>query len=1259
MISRKLAVALAGAALLGGAAPALGAFPQDPPNDPGYDPAGPQAACADGRQFHLFSFLPSCAPAASDPEGAAGMSVDRAWREFSTGSPQTTIAYVEAGINWRGENIGELVDKVFVNAGELPAPTTPAAGDAACPGALCAAHFGDTPDANANGVVDPEDLIVRFSDATDADGNGFTDDISGWDFYSDTNNPATGDAAYEHANAQMKQAGAETNNGVARAGVCPDCRLLPVKAGAEALDRTDDLAQAWLYAARMRAAVVVSVTADLGYSTFSRRAAESLHRRGVSLVVASNDFNSTDHQGGMFHPHAIPGNGVVADASGFEQASAATTTFRERSGITSWGAHNVFSVPTQGGTTSASTPTLGAAIALVMAYSREAAGEGKIARPLTGPEAVQVMRATVSDVNDQSLAWPNRAGWDLQFGYGRPNVYRAMEAVSKGEVPPVAAIDTPDWFELHDPTRTSRLPVRGRIDASRAGGYSYTLEMGVGAEPTDSEFVPVGSGTGGAQPFEGALGEADLSKVPREVWARAFALSERKELETTERYTVTLRLRVRDSAGRLGEDRRAFFVHRDETSLEGFPLRIGPGGESQPALADLQGLGRLAIVYADTDGAVHAIDPSTRKELEGWPVRTDATRVQATDAGVPPGHEPIVSNVAVGDLEGTGRLSVVASSTTGKLYVWGERGQRRSGFPKPLATGVTPPPTPRPSNDYARQPAQGAFAAPVLGDLDDDGGLEIVQAAWDGRLHVFRPDGTEKQGWPVKVMLPAGDRPAPGQLRIDDEKLQGTPTLADLDGDGKLEIVQRSQFTDVAEASPDPSPTARGHLHAYRADGSPVAGWPVDMVGVTEAYGTAQEFITEGANSPVAADVDGDGNDEVASNPVLSQSYLFDGRGGDPIRTYGPLPDATAGLLNNTNVDLAEIAKGNLPADAPVGFTTTGAFGRFAGGLSFVQPGSGAASVGATILTPGLGNPIKNFERAFDAATAVPRPNFPAQTQGLNFVGAPLVVDVDGDGAAEVVDGGDSNALHGFGADARQVEGFPKFTSGWTLWSPTAGDLDGDGTTEIVTTTREGYLFAWRTKGKATANDQWWRWHHDEHSSGRYGADTRPPGVVRSLRSGAGGRSVSLILPGDDWYTGRAKELRVTALPSATAARRSQAASPRTVAVGGPAGETQALPVARGTARVRIQAVDDAGNLGHPAEVRIGARRASDRPSPTQQRENGQDDAPAGDGADDGEGSGNGEGGDLPFTGLSLLGLLAAGIALAATGSVLRRRAKA
>ena len=348
MRALRLPIALAAALAL--AAPALAAFPADRPDDPRYAEENPE--CIDGMQYEFFAVIPGCTPAATDPEDASGMAVEKAWAEFTTGNPETVIAYVEAGINWRDENAEELNNKVFLNDGELPEPTTPAQGDEQCgAGVLCAADFSDTPDANGNELVDPEDLIVRFSDGRDDDGNGYTDDVSGWDFYNDQNNPATIDSAYAHANNQMERAGGETDNGVYGAGHCPRCRVLPVKAGAEALDRTDELAQAWLYAVDAGASVVVSVTADLGYSTFMRQAAEEVARRGAIAVQASNDFDSTDHQGGMWHPKVLPGNGMVADRLGFGPLSTATRTYRERSNITSWGAHNVFTVATNSGTT--------------------------------------------------------------------------------------------------------------------------------------------------------------------------------------------------------------------------------------------------------------------------------------------------------------------------------------------------------------------------------------------------------------------------------------------------------------------------------------------------------------------------------------------------------------------------------------------------------------------------------------------------------------------------------------------------------------------------------------------------------------------------------------------------------------------------------------------------------------------------------------------------------------------------------------------
>ncbi|GAA0274592.1 hypothetical protein GCM10009527_083770 [Actinomadura nitritigenes] len=1067
-----VAILMAGLLAWAPAAFADGGFPASPPDDPGYASAE-VPGCGNGvngEQHALYSFMPKCAPNARDPENASGMSVDKAWREYTIGSPDVVIAYVEGGINWHNGDAAELADKVFLNTGELPEPEGSSTYDKDGDGVVTAADYAADPrvkDANGNGRIDPEDLIAAFSNGKDDDGNGFTDDISGWDFYERQNDPATYDSTYGHANGQMKTMAAQTNNGVQGAGVCPRCRILPVRAGQEALDRTDDLAQAWLYAAHMGAKVIVSTTADLGYSSYMRQTVEKLWRDGVVMVESSNDFDSTDHQGGMFWPHVIPGNGLVPNTAGVPDplANTLTTTYRTRSDETSFGAKAMFSVATQGGSTSESTPTTGGVFGLLLSYGIQ------IGRPLTNEEAVQVLRATASDIDDPSLPWPGRPGWDRQYGYGRPNVAKAMQAVKDGNVPPVGAITGPDWYSLYDPASTRSVDVTGYVAAPRSSGYRYELDWAPGIEPSAAAFRSAGSGSG-ASPHDGRIGTLDLSQVPKSVWEAQYRLSDDKALSASEQYTVTLRLRVWDASGRMAEERRAIAVHHDPALRTGFPRRLGVGNESQPAITELQG--RKAIVYADGDGRVHALDGASGKELPGWPATTRPTVPQHAYPGIDPGHEPVVAPVAVGDLTHDGHREVVATSTTGRTYVFDASGRLLPGWPKTLDAGVAPPPVPRPALKYTRLPVQGATASPVLVDLDGDGGLDIVQAGWDGRVHAWRPDGSDLPGWPVEVRT--GNGPPDGYIRIDDHKLPGTPAVADLDGDGRPEIVVRSQLSDSKGGGEQFY--GANYAFAYHADGAPVAGWPVRMASVMTFYGSAQEFITEGVNQPVTADVDGDGKDEVATGPSFGPTYLISGTG-RILRDYGPLA--------NPALDPSAVLGGHLPADVPLSFTTSGAFGRFGplGRLGYTEGGSGAASLVAALLFPGSGQPIGNYQRGYDAATALPVPGFPQRRTGLAFLGSPIVADVTGDGRAEVIGGGDTSTLHAF-TWTGQAAGFPLFTGGWTIWSPSAGDLDGDGRTDLVATTREGYLFAWRTQGRADAVE-WPTYHHDDQRTGRYG----------------------------------------------------------------------------------------------------------------------------------------------------------------------------
>ena len=101
------------------------------PDDPDYQPveSGYPSSCSsqsvNDEQLYFYGFMPRCAPQATDPENASGMSVSTAWQNFGSlaiGAPSVVIAYIEAGINWHHGDAQELANKVCLNRGELPPP---------------------------------------------------------------------------------------------------------------------------------------------------------------------------------------------------------------------------------------------------------------------------------------------------------------------------------------------------------------------------------------------------------------------------------------------------------------------------------------------------------------------------------------------------------------------------------------------------------------------------------------------------------------------------------------------------------------------------------------------------------------------------------------------------------------------------------------------------------------------------------------------------------------------------------------------------------------------------------------------------------------------------------------------------------------------------------------------------------------------------------------------------------------------------------
>ena len=1195
------------------------------PNDPGYNIAeqDPAHHCLHDEEWYLFSFIPKCTPMASDGEGAAGMSVDLAWKQFSFGRPDVRIAYVEGGVNWQNATArAELADRSYLNTRELPLPER-------ADGSICSSY-----DCNGDGVVNvedyaadprlqrpyvngsltPEDLIVAFGHCQivhgliqrcppgghfDNDGNGYANDIAGWNFFRNNNDPATNDSAYGHSDGQMEHAAAEGNNGVAGVGICPGCTLIPIKAGDEALDRTDALARSVYFAVDSGASVIALTVADLSYSNLMRAALDYAWKRGVVVTGSSNDFDSADHQDGMFWPRVWPANGVVANdqtGPGTGDLSRQVTSFRERSNYTSFGPHALFSVSTSGGSTSESTPTQAAVAALVATEGRNAAAMGQISGRLDAGEIKQVVRATAANINDPNLGWPGLPGasFNIQYGYGRPNVLRADEAVAANRIPPVPDILAPSWYALYDPMHTARVPIEADIAARRARRFSYVVEYGLGPQPLESGFHVLARGHVNGHRIAGVLATLDLRRIPASFWKRSLRFS--SDLSTIEQYDVTIRVQATDERGNIGEDRRVIAVFHDP-SLR-MLRRLNSPADGQPVLADLLGSGKLDIVFGDAGGAVHALDPDTGRELPGWPAHTRLLDLglegtPAARAGaVPRAYEPIEATPAVGDMFGNGALDVVVASTTGRVYVFDRHARLLPGFPRSLGADVAGMSVPPPIVPRTRLPSMGSVATPVLAPAlpGSRTRLDVVQAAWDGKVYAIDGRGGDVSGWPVMAQIPAAMKPAAPLHDVHDYKLIATPTLADLFGDGHYEIVLRSQESaqDTSSLGSLGSGSRTFELALWpdgnRHPGGPmVTGWPATMSNTFDYYGSAQDAITEGVDSASSAPIGGG----VRGDLVIQTAGFLGGE--NRLASDGSV---AASISDIAGVTFSPLAPGQVRVptsttdSVPVGFSSSGTIAKLGGRLEYLAAGPDQQSMLA-LLHGGIAQRVTNFMRANDAHTLERLPGFPAPLMGLAFLAAPAVSDVKGDGRPDVISPTDSNNIAAFDGAGQPVPGWPKFTGGWTLWTPAVGDLDADGHNEVVAVTREGYLFVWRTPGRASQN-QAYSWHQDNWHTGRFGIDTRPPIVPRAFRVSAG-RQACWIAPGDDWAVGRAAryEMRLFArrpTPESFASGRIVGGLPAPAV----AGSRQCVQLPGGRAPyVALRAIDAAGLRSMPAVARL------------------------------------------------------------------------
>jgi hypothetical protein len=337
---------------------------------------------------------------------AAGTPVKTGF-EVTLGRPDVSIGELDSGIKWNDPgDMMQLRKKVLLNAGELPAPRVDLSTTFdSSTGVDCqTAHAGTGGDYNPNGgvpggtpgasgpipyditgqgvfdslsyacdsrvahvvetyprctnppttsacrngpagMLTPEDLIIAFSDGADHDNNGYANDIAGWNFV-DNNNDPFDDVQYGHGTGEDEDSTAEANASAGEVGSCPNCTVLPLRVGESFIADANRFAEATIYATDRGVSVVQEALGTYNDPVFARQAIDYAYGHGVTVIASAADEAAEHHNQPGALPHTIVVNAIEGPARlGGVPVTNKPPSYLQLDGCTNFGTRIDLSVP--------------------------------------------------------------------------------------------------------------------------------------------------------------------------------------------------------------------------------------------------------------------------------------------------------------------------------------------------------------------------------------------------------------------------------------------------------------------------------------------------------------------------------------------------------------------------------------------------------------------------------------------------------------------------------------------------------------------------------------------------------------------------------------------------------------------------------------------------------------------------------------------------------------------------------------------------
>ena len=382
----------------------------------------------------------------------------------------------------------------------------------------------------------------------------------------------------------------------------------------------------------------------------------------------------------------------------------------------------------------------------------------------------------------------------------------------------------------------------------------------------------------------------------------------------------------------------------------------------------------------------------------------------------------VCANPIIADINGDGKdevvIATVAKQDESKIYVLDSNGKPLPGWPKSLFEDN--------KNSMVNN------SGPAVADFDNDGKLEICfSTGWTGpgKIHLLDYKGNYLPGWPIT-------------LEEESKNVPQFPVIADIDNDGKLEIV-------IGACRPDA-------FYAYEFDGSPVEGWPRKVPG--------------NGNDVIVADIDNDGKNEIiATYGYRSKGvYLWDDDGKELWKKTNLAIDVLADIDQDGKIEMiGKRPKENeiVVLDALSGEVKSSWPKGLKGGVVALADFNKDGKLEIVVVSYRVDEKGKRLPKSQDKISIL-------KPDGSFLLGWPITVistrissagsglssvalaDIDGDTKIEIIAGNRNGDIYIWYSDGKPVEGYPKslFGKRSLIAAPAFGDVNGDGFLDAVVT---------------------------------------------------------------------------------------------------------------------------------------------------------------------------------------------------------------